>query len=255
LSLLKSLFKAFFYLFALVLVVGVWDIKNVSQNSKSVLYVVLLSAFSFALLYVHVLLNWTMYPRFAVIVFLPMLPFLGHGLQRMKAFLEHRFGMKQITAFFVLFTVILVFTLPKNLKEREEDKEVFVRIASVVASQEEPDRAVKVATSIPNQRWLSFYSNLSFKGAPCPQNFDLCWENYNGSFDNFIRTLHEKDIGYVLWDEVNWASSRVDPKLLDQSRQLVLLGRWHHRDTGDMLLYRVNGHGDVDTWADRRCAE
>jgi hypothetical protein len=133
----------------------------------------------------------------------------------------------------------LICALPKNLKPREADKLVFKRIGELIAEREGNNREIQVAAPTQTPSWISFYANLKYKGAPCPQkNTDL--EKIIGkSYGDFILNLKKREIRYFLWEERNWPRDRFDFIHRKNPEDFEKLGVWSHPDTGRLILFKV----------------
>jgi len=133
----------------------------------------------------------------------------------------------------------LICALPKSLKPREDDKLVFKEIGEFIADREGNDKEIKVATSTQTPSWISFYANVKYKGAPCPQkNNDL--ENIIGkSYEEFVQNLKRKGIRYFLWEEKHWPKESSYLINSMDMKDFIRLGHWNHPDTGKLILFRV----------------
>ncbi len=238
-ALLRNMVETFFYPFFIVFLVGLKGTWTKIKQDERAHYLCLLSALAFLFLYLVILIIWEMYTRYmGIFVFLSFI-FIGFGLEKIVLFLKSRFKLKESVALAVVCLFVLACALPKNLLPNQTDKRVFVQIAELIAQKEGNDREILLATSRESIRWISFYANANYKGAPCPQkNYDL--ENIMGdSYEEFVENLRKRGIRYFLWEENHW------PKLSAQyiSRQnpgdFVRVGEWSHADTGTLILFRV----------------
>ena len=88
-------------------------------------------------------------------------------------------------------------------------------------------------------RWISFYANLKYRGAPCPEkNYDIntiIGENYG----EFIQNLKKRGIKYVLWEERHWPTAKPCSIDSEKKKHLVRVGAWTHPDTGSLILFEV----------------
>jgi len=94
-------------------------------------------------------------------------------------------------------------------------------------------------TSLDSIRWISFFANVGFKGAPCPQkNYDL--DNILGSsYEEFVRNLRERGIRYFLWEEDQWPKESAFYIERQNLGDFVKIGTWSHPDTGKLILFKV----------------
>jgi len=134
---------------------------------------------------------------------------------------------------------MLACALPKSLNPRETDKLVFKEIGELIAEREGNAQEVKVSTSLPLIRWISFYANLGYRGAPCPErNYDLV-DSLNRGYDTFVGKLKGRGIQYVLWDERHWPKGSLESMSAQGSKDFIRLGDWSHPDTGKLILFKV----------------
>ena len=87
------------------------------------------------------------------------------------------------------------------------------------------------------QRWISFYANLNYQGAVCPEASDqTSWEIF-AKQKTLVEQLKQRNIRYFLWTEKTWSGRGVDVD--GHLENLKKLGAWEHQDTGKMILYEV----------------
>jgi hypothetical protein len=86
---------------------------------------------------------------------------------------------------------------------------------------------------------VSFYANLHYKGAVCPEPSDAtCWDIFAKDTDSLLQGLKTRKIRYFLWTEQR-ANKSIDIFKAPYPQQLKELGRWRHADTGQMILFEV----------------
>jgi len=231
--------EAFFYpLFGLFLL-GFLQIKTYIRKEPALIYFILMIVVATGALYIHILQWWILDNRHMAIVIFPSAVFAGLGIQRIRLFLQSRFGLKDRAAFWVIFAVILVFTLPKNLQPREKDKEVFKEIGETVARISGNRKEIRVAASMDTIRWFSFYANLKYPGAPCPQHYNDFNTLVGDSYEAFLSNLKSMDVSYFLWEKRHWPRDRYDFFQKGYKKDFKKIGRWKHRDTGRMILFKI----------------
>jgi 4-amino-4-deoxy-L-arabinose transferase-like glycosyltransferase len=238
-TLLTGVIWAFFYPFFIVFLMGFKGVCKKIKEDKRILYLLILSFSAFLFLYIVVLILWEMPTRYVGILVFPSSVFIGFGLEKVMLFLRSRFNLKESIAFLIVCMLVLVFSLPKNLKPREKDKVVFKEIGQLVAEREGNAQEILVATSQQSIRWISFYSNLDYKGAPSPEkNYDL--DNILGkNYEEFVRNLRERKIQYFLWEEKHWPQQSSDYLRIGNSADFIRVGNWSHPDTGKLILFKV----------------
>jgi len=169
-------------------------------------------------------------------------------LEKIISFSQSGFGLKKSAVIPILCFLIIISALPKNLLKRAADKAIFKEIGEMIGRKEGNDKEINMSTSQHIQRWISFYANLNYKGSPCPEKLDNCWEEFPNDYDGFIRQLKERGIKYFLWEETHWYPekfdvARISPvhtiQNIENRENLKEIGRWHHKDTGWMILFEV----------------
>ena len=238
-TLLRYAVKAYFHPFFLIFIIGLGGIWARIKRDNHILYLALIAASALILLYMHVLQTWMMFHRFFAIFIFPSFIFVGFGLEKIIHFLRSRFNLKAHIALSIICLLILAFALPKNLKPRETDKLVFREIGELIADREGNDKEIRVATSLHLIRWISFYANMDYKGAPCPgKNYAI--ENIIGkNYGEFVQNLKRRGIRYFLWEERRWPQERFDFIKRLNLKDFMELGRWSHPDTGSLILFKV----------------
>jgi 4-amino-4-deoxy-L-arabinose transferase-like glycosyltransferase len=238
-TLVKYTVAAFFYPFFFIFIMGLGGIRARLSGDRRMLYLGLVALSALVLLYLHILQTWMMFNRFIAIFIVPSFIFLGFGLEKTIHFLQSRFNLKLHMALSLICFLILACALPKNLKLREGDKLVFKRIGELIASREGKDMEIPVVTSAHSIRWLSFYANLNYRGAPCPEkNYDL--EDIIGkSYGQFVRNLRNRGIKYFLWEEKHWPKESFYYINRQDTSDFIKVGDWSHPDTGRLILFKV----------------
>jgi 4-amino-4-deoxy-L-arabinose transferase-like glycosyltransferase len=239
--LLNRSLEAFFYPYFLVVLIGLIGIWKKINSDLRVLYCFLLAASGLILLYVHILQTWMMYYRFLAIVIFPSFIFAGYGLEHIIHWLRSRFNLKKSVAYSIVCFLILISALPKNLQKRGADKIVFRQIAEVISDREDSRRVIEISTSRHTYRWISFYTNLNYKGAPCPElTHNATWGKYANDYGKLLLHLKKRGVKYFLWEEKHWPIPTFKVNESPYSKNFKALGRWYHRDTGQMILFAVS---------------
>ena len=238
-TLIKSTVETFFYPFFLVFIIGFKGIWRKIKRDRRISYLVLLSISAFFFLYIVVLIIWEMPTRYMGVLIFPSMIFIGFGLEKILLFCKSRFNLKESIALIIICFFILAFALPKNLKPREADKVVFKEIGGLIADREGNNKEILVATSQHSMRWIFFYANMHYEGAPCPEkNYDL--DNILGSsYEEFVRNLRERGISYFLWEEKHWPKESASYIASQNPKDFIKVGTWSHPDTGKLILFKV----------------
>ena len=238
-TLLVFIIRAFFYPFFFIFLIGLPWLKKEIKGNKPLQFVLILSASALALLYLHILQTWVIGNRFMVLFMIPAFVFLGFGVKRTLGLLKTRLRLNPRVALVIFCLFVLGTGLPKNLKPKEMDKGVFKNIGEFIARQEGNTQVIHVASSLNILRWVSFYANINYRGAPCPQPYQDFDTLVGRDYDTFLRNLKNSDIQYFVWEENHWPSGTFDFRREMRLEDFKALGTWSHPDTGRMVLYRV----------------
>jgi hypothetical protein len=242
-AVLKHAVEAFFFPFFLLALVGLTQLRTKIRDRR-VAYFAALAASAFVLLYFYVFTNWSLENRYFALALFPSFIFFGLGLEKIFALLEPRISGKRITAFSLILALILLVALPKDLKPTEADKIVFKTIGEKIAAVEGNEKAIDILVVGQSSRWIHFYANRHFRGAPCPDKYspevfaDI--EAIVGASDGeFIQNLKSRQIRYLVWEEKRWPAGRFDFLQSPHERDFIHLGTWEHPDTGRIMLFKV----------------
>jgi 4-amino-4-deoxy-L-arabinose transferase-like glycosyltransferase len=235
----QNAMETFFYPFVFFYAAGLKGLGNRIRRDRRTLYFVMVVPAAFLLLYVYVFIHWEMENRWLAVALFPSIIFLGWGLERVMAFFKSRFNLKKRAVLTFLCIMVLISALPKNMKARGEDKVVFRTIGETIAKIEGNTKKIEVLGLGASVRWAPFYANVRFRGAPCPDAYRQYADLIGYSYDEFLGTLHEKGIQYVVWEEKKWPADRFDFLRSSYQRDFVRIGSWRHPDTGEMILFKV----------------
>ncbi|MDZ7698352.1 MAG: glycosyltransferase family 39 protein [Deltaproteobacteria bacterium] len=239
-TLVKYMVRAYFYVFFILLIIGIGKTWHGLRTDRRILYLSLTALSALLLLYLHMLQTWMMFDRFWAIFMLPACVVMGFGLEKIIAVFRSKFRLKQSSALYLMCFLILVFALPKDLKPKATDKIVFKSIGEFVAAREPHfNHPVKILKSDRSPNWIPFYANLHYQGAPCPSNPKGLKEMASKTYASFVGNLRRAEIGYFLYEERYWPSCQFDFLAQCEDTDFMRLGAWHHQDTGKMVLYRV----------------
>ena len=238
-TLLNRALEAFFYPFFLVFAIGLAGIWDRIKSDCRVLLFTLFSISGLVLIYAHIVQIWWVDYRFMAIVILPCSIFVGFGLEKIIRLLRSRFGLREPLAFAVVCLLILISALPKNLKPREHTGLIFRQISGAIVRRAGNARVIVMATSSFTTTYISFYANLDYPGAPCPQLSDGLTGVVGNNYDQFVRNLKGRGVKYFLWEEKNWLSKRFNFIDVQRAEDFLELGRWSRPDTGRLILFEV----------------
>jgi hypothetical protein len=239
--LLNRLLESFLYIFFVILIIGLSDIRKKLAEDRRFAYFLILAVAAFILLYVHTFHRWVRESRYMVILLLPCAVFIGLGYQKIINRLKVIFPGKAFRPFLIIASLVILCTLPKNLTHFEPDKVVFKEIGQLIATREGNHRIINISASQTTQLWVSFYANLHYKGALCFQREkENSWRFFSKSPDSFFQTLKDRNIQYLLWTQRQWPQD-IDLFKSPHHPNLKEIGKWYHPDTGAIILYKVNG--------------
>ncbi|HIJ39815.1 MAG TPA: hypothetical protein HPP90_01875 [Deltaproteobacteria bacterium] len=233
---LTSLVKALFYPFFFVFAAGFVGLKSRIKQDGRLCYLLVLCGATLAVLYLHTIETWIIPDRFFALFIIPGSVFLGFGMEKTAIYLQRRFKCSLNTALVILLMAVLAFALPKTLKSREEDKVVFQQIGEVISQREGNGAEIKIAAHADILRWISFYANLDYPGAPCPHPYSNFPSMVAHGYKKSLEFFKEKEIKYLLWTEKRWPGDGA--LFLKKAREgdFVKIGSWYHPDTGRIIL-------------------
>ncbi|MFZ7111127.1 MAG: ArnT family glycosyltransferase [Desulfatiglandales bacterium] len=232
--------KALSYPYAFIFFLGCVGMFRRVGAQQRMGYLLWLSFFSILVLCVHLIATWHIYNRFLAILILPGCVVMGLGVDNVIRFLQQRLQIRQRAALLLLLSFILLFGLTKNLSPNEKDKVIYRQAAEIIARHKAPQQVARIAAQYSNvYEWVFFYAHLDYPGTLCAR--PLCG-TIGTDYEQFLLDLKENGIRYVLFEEKVWPVGRLDLKAAPYERDFRLLGKWHHKSTGDLLLLeRLSG--------------
>jgi len=175
-------------------------------------------------------------------VIIPSAVFLGFGMEKLINWLHIKFGLSDSMGMIVICLLILLFTLPKDLKVREADKLVYKDIGETIAQLDGRSGVIEMITLGNAVRWNDYYANLHVKGAPCPDKYSN-WRHdrsiVGNSYEKFIDNIRMRNIRYIVWEEKTWPKDKFTFLQSIRPNDLKKLEEWNHQDTGRIILYQV----------------
>jgi hypothetical protein len=236
---LNSALEALFYIFFFLMLFGFSGLKKRMQKDRRILPLLMIAAISLVVLYLYCLNIWSMENRRLAMVIIPTAYIMGFGAENLMRWLHKRFGLSDSKSVGLLCLLVLVLTLPKDLKIQEADKLVYKDIGETIARFDGGSGEIALITLGDSGRWINYYANLHVNGAPCPEK-NGHWQNIiGGSYENFIRDMRMRKIHYVIWEENHWPRNAFVFLKSVQSDDLKQLREWRHRDTGRIIFYQV----------------
>jgi len=235
----QNTLEAYYYPFFLFYLMGLGAMGQRIRGDVRVLYFCLLVPAVFLLLYCYLFVYWQMENRWLSLALFPSFIFLGAGLERLISLMQSKFTMKRGVALLLICLLILAFGLPKNLKPRGEDKIIFKTVGETIAGLEGNAKKIEILTVGGSQRWVWFYANLHFPGAPCTDDYAEYEKMIGNDYGQFLKFVKSRGVQYLVWEEKNWPAGRFDFLASPYERDFIPLGSWHHRDSGKITLFKV----------------
>ncbi|NLX19915.1 MAG: hypothetical protein GXY53_11660, partial [Desulfobulbus sp.] len=126
--------EAFFYPYLVFYIAGWKEGIHRVRSSPQYQYMFLLLACSFVVLFVHTQHYWVATYRFMTLLIFPSCVLAGLGVERIYGFLMRVCKLTGVKAGVLLALAIVAVSLSKNIQKIEDDKRVYVRIGSTIAS-------------------------------------------------------------------------------------------------------------------------
>jgi len=240
-SVINTAIELFFFYPVIFFFIGLRGISERIQTDRRVILFVFLAPASFILVYLVTLESWFLDKRYLVGFFFSSFVFIGFGLERILDILKSRFKLHSSMITIVAFVFVIGFCLPKNLLSSDRDKLLFKQMGEMIAEREDHSHVIRVFSTCdsPHLRWILFYANLSFRGAPCPRlDFDAD-RILGNNFEQFLDNMDRERIKYFLWTERCHVIA--GPKLTDieKSPRFTEMRRGIHPDTGKIVLFHM----------------
>jgi hypothetical protein len=233
----NSIWESFFYPYALIYAIGFIGLRKRLTEDRRIGYFLWLSVFSIAVLYVHLMQHWLIFHRFMVILILPSCIIVGFGIDNIVRYLQHRFGWSAGKTVNVMIALIILFALPKTLGHRERDKAIFKAAGQTIAQQKDDDQSEPIMGACSTvYEWVYFYANLDYPGTQCARG--LCGR-IPSKYRGLVAKLRKKGIQYLLYEEKKWPKDKLDLMHTPYQTDFDIVGRWRHRDTGDLILLKL----------------
>ena len=219
--------RAFFVPFFIVFLIGIGDRGVRLRRDLRLLYLSILSCVALVVLYGQILSTWFMYTRFAALFLLPSFVFVGFGLSRIADYAAVRLNAKKQTICLMLCVIVLVVSLPKSLKPKDESpKSVFKEVGEYVARLEPLERAVFVKGNMKEIQLVNFYANRDRESAEC----------------YLVQQSSRRFAEVSDWDYLLLYSQEGDSVSLNSAKaeiSLVLLKQWRVSENRHLILFEV----------------
>lgn len=243
-TLVRFLAEAYYYPFAGMGLIGLIVYWRRIFTDRRVLYLISLFCLSLVLFFTLLLETWVMERRYLALAFIPTFVFLGFGYQAAGQWFKNKFLIGPVISFIILATLTVGSTLYKNLEPREVDKGVYARIGIELGDQRPENGVISLTSNSPLvARWVSFYANLDYKGAPCPAVEIHISQAMATDPHELSRVLKKTGVEYFLWARQHnwpangyWVGKRGVPGF-------TRMHHWYHPDTDKIILFRRDSGG------------
>lgn len=233
----NSIWESFFYPYALVYVIGFIGLRQRLKEDRRIGYFLWLSVFSIVVLYIHLLQTWLIHHRFMVILILPSCILVGFGIDNIVRYLQHRFEWSAGKTVKVMIALIVLVALPKALAPRERDKAIFVEAGQIIAQQKDDDQTEPIMGACSTvYEWVYFYAHRNYPGTWCASG--LCGK-IPSKYRKLVAKLRKTGTRYLLYEEKKWPKGKFDLMRAPYKTDFDIVGRWRHRDTGDLILFKL----------------
>jgi len=234
-ALLKKIIEALFPPFFLILFLGVLNSRRAILKDSRLIYLSALSAGALVILYCQTLYNWAITSRHTALFLFPAFVFVGCGVSGIRTFLVDRWRLKPFWAALILFAVVILSPLLKNLQtDRGVDNLAYKEIGQFIANTEGPIQEISVAGSFKRLMVVHFYANEAVQGAPCFNRKSLLSAN---KIDP--QSLIQSRFNYYIWDE-RFSSQKTLLRIReDFASQFQEKGVWVSPKLGKMILFKI----------------
>lgn len=229
----KFLTQVAFPPFLALILWGVLVVKRAGYGVKPFRYLLLLFFVSFIALYGYSFEFITVYrARFAVLMVLPLLPFIGPGLERCSALLQRK-GFSSAKGYLVLGLIIVACSLPFSIDSRREDKRLYREIGEFVASIDSSHGAVIAG---PDAR-IAFYAAIRNNAMLCGAQRVTYERFFMTDYAQLNDHLRQKGVTYFVWDEKYWKNGGYD--FPDASAADFEMVKTWKRGAARLVLYKI----------------
>lgn len=233
-TLAVQIVETLFYIFFLILIIGIANAFRRIPAEPKLMYISLLSVSALLVLYAQIIYNWAMTSRFTFLFLLPAFVFSGYGIERISEYIQKKTDWKQPFTYILICVLMISAASAKTLRASYvKDKEVYEEIGTCIAEREKNSRSVDVAGAFDDIKKIHFYANLNYEGAPCFDEFcEMDKRNTAG-----LRKMRHFGCHYFVWDEKGWKSAM--PEKLKDKTKFIYIREWQTSRHGKMILYEV----------------
>jgi len=237
-AIFSNAMESFFYPYVPFHILGFIAFCTQFRRRPDFLYLPLIFALSFVLLYAHIIQTWVMTYRFIALLLLPSCLFAGLGIQTTLDWLAARPRSSPHKALLIVAAFIVLASLPKNLYPIEQDKAVFPLIGQAAARLAHNQRPVGIAgRGSPAHNWVVYYANAE-------SDQPLCYRDSTvdpASVADLEQWMRTHSMQFFLWEELAWQKSSFGRSSGEFLNQFEEMGHWRRKDAGTLILFRLKG--------------
>lgn len=239
---LHQMAVAMTYPFFLVFLLGLISRWNALRHDRLVGYLSLLCLGSFVMLYCYVFHTWHMEERWTMSIIIPGSIFLGYGTAKIIGWFQRAGKLSDHLAVTLFVILVLVISLPKEIRLHDGDKRIFKEIGEVIARREHGSlRPIAILALGDTGRIISLYGNLHVPTAACPDPDRTVGisaaDIARGRLDSLFKAIKERRLRYLVWEEKHWPPTSDHLLLTYLPRKVKIIGKWSHKDTGRIVLF------------------
>lgn len=228
----SSLSKVSYWPFLPFLAAGLYRYRNGLSNNKNLSYFVLLSCLSIIALYFFYLKIEVLSSRYAALIILPLLVFIGTGIKHAVDLLTKR-GFKEKNIVLTISLYLLTAGLIPNIDSERADKLVYRTIGEYI-SEHENYRSTKVVAADPR---VMFYANLNSSEIICSDV--ISYDQLRAlTYTELVAKLKNEGIAYFLWEEDAWQTAAYNFLDVTKKENFTEITRLDH-DNKRLILFKV----------------
>jgi hypothetical protein len=233
-ALFVTILEGFFYPYALFFFLGFIGLSKRITEDRHVGYFLWLVIVSSVALYIHMLNTWLIFNRFLSILIFPSCLLVGYGINHTLNFLQQKCKLNSNLALGLLIVFIISFGFGKNLEPNHQDKLPYRQAGEHIAREKKAGQIVPIA-GLPSTmfEWVFFYAHRNHTRPVCA---DAHIMKVPSTYKKLLRRMRQKNVRYLFYEQKRWAKSAFDLKASPYKKKFRIIGKWRHKDTGELLL-------------------
>jgi len=231
-----QIMETFFIPFFMVFLLGLWGARDRMGKDRRLAYLALSSVAALMLLYAQILYNWAMSSRFVALFLFPAFVFIGLGMDKLVRFFNKRSRMKPGSLYRVVWFLVLLVALPKDLGSHDRaDKVVFKEIGEFISSNKGSGGEISVAGTFKELRLVHFYAHINDQGTPCFDQDAILDDRKEMT----LQGLRNQGFNYFI---LQTKDPPMDGEKLRKAAGItaVKLKEWESAKLGRLILFRIN---------------